>query len=380
MFTPARLTIARKRRGLTLTRLAERVGLTAQSLSNAECGRQDPSEATLRSISEVLNFPLSFFLEPEPIEIDVGQVSFRARSKTSARARDAVLSAATLAVELHTWIDQRFELPRTDIPTVEQRMTPEVAAAYVRAKWGINHLAGISNVVHLLEAHGVAVYSLPPEYGDVDAFSFWIDGKPFVLLNPLKSAERGRFDGAHELGHLVMHVRHGCDADSRMQEREANAFASAFLMPAESVKSTIRISPTTDEIIRYKKRWRVSALALTYRLHELDIISDWGYRRAVIELGKMGFQSDEPGDLPREQSHILQKVLASLRSSGTSFRKLSDELHVYPSELNEIMFDLAVVPVLGHLSAPARQESQIRRAPLRAIPGIGSASAGAHLR
>ncbi len=346
MFTPARLTIARKRRGLTLTRLAERVGITAQSLSNAECGRQDPSEATLKSISEALNFPLSFFLEPEPIEIVAGQVSFRARSKTSARARDAVLSAATLAVELHTWIDHRFELPRTDIPTVEQRMTPEVAAAHVRARWGINQLAGISNVVHLLEAHGVAVYSLPPEYSDVDAFSYWIDGQPFVLLNTLKNAERGRFDGAHELGHLVMHARPGCDdVDSRIQEKEANAFASAFLMPAESVKSAIRTSPTTDEIIRYKKRWRVSALALTYRLHELGIISDWGYRRAIIELGKMGFRSDEPGGIPREQSHILQKVLSSLRSSGTSLRKLSAELHVYPSELNEIMFGLAVVPV-----------------------------------
>lgn len=375
MFTPARLAIARKRRGLTLIRLAERVGLTAQSLSNAECGRQDPSEATLKSISEVLNFPLSFFLEPEPIEIDAGQVSFRARSKASARARDAVLSAATLVVELHTWIDHRFELPRTDIPTVEQRMTPEVAAAHVRARWGINHLAGISNIVHLLEAHGVAVYSLPPEYGDVDALSFWIDGQPVVLLNPLKNAERGRFDGAHELGHLVLHARHGCDVESRIQEKEANAFASALLMPAESVKSAIRTSPTTDEIIRYKKRWRVSALALTYRLHELNIISDWGYRRAIIELGKMGFRSDEPGGIPREQSHILQKVLSALRSSGTSFRKLSAELHVYPSELNEIMFGLAVVPVLGRISGSTCQEPHIRDVPLQAIPGIGSASA-----
>lgn len=360
MFTPARLAIARKRRGLTLTRLAERVGLTTQSLSNAECGRQVPSEATLKLISEVLNFPRSFFLESEPIEIDAGQVSFRARSTTSARARDAVLSAATLAVELHTWINHRFELPLTDVPTVEQRMTPDIAAAHVRARWGINHLAGIRNVVHLLEAHGVAVYSLPPEYSDVDACSFWSDGRPFVLLNPLKTAEQGRFDGAHELGHLVMHAQHGGDAGSRMHEKEANAFASAFLMPAASVKSTIKTSPTTDEIIRYKTRWRVSALALTYRLNELGIISDWGYRRAIIDLGKMGFQLDEPGGISREQSHILQKVLSSLRSRGTSFRKLSAELYVYPSELNEIMFDLAVVPVFGQLSAPTRQKPQIR--------------------
>lgn len=369
MFTPARLAIARKRRGMTLTRLAEHVGLTAQSLSNAERGRQEPSEATLGAISEALNFPPSFFLESEPTEIIAEQVSFRARSKTSARARDAALSAATLVVELHAWIDRRFELPKANIPTVEQRMTPEVAAAHVRARWGLNPLAGISNVVHLLEANGVAVYSLPPEYGDVDAFSFWVDGHPFVLLNPLKSAERGRFDGAHELGHLVLHAQYGCKLGSRSQEKEANAFASAFLMPEESIRSAIRTSPTTDEILRYKKRWRVSALALTYRLHELGIISDWGYRRAIVELGSLGFRSDEPDGIAREQSYILQKVLPSLRSNGTSFRKLSAELHVYPSDLNEIMFGLAVVPVLGHLPGSPRQESQASGAPLQAVPG-----------
>lgn len=369
MFTPARLALARKRRGMTITRLARRAGLSVQSLSNAECGRQEPSEATLRSISEVLSFPPSFFVEPEPTEIVSEQVSFRARSKTSARVREAVLSAATLAVELHAWIDHRFELPKTDIPIVEQRMTPEIAAAHVRARWGLNHLAGISNVIQLLEAHGVAVYSLPPEYGDVDAFSFWADGRPFILLNPLKSAERGRFDGAHELGHLVLHAQPGYTPDSRSQEKEANAFASAFLMSEESVKSVVKMPPTTDEILRYKKRWRVSALALAYRLHELNMISDWGYRRTMIELGEMGFQSDEPSGIPHEQSYILQKVLSSLRARGISFRKLSAELHLYPSDLNEIMFGLAVVPVLGRLSGSPRQESQAKGAPLQAIPG-----------
>lgn len=368
MFTPARLAMARKRRGMTLTHLAKRIGLTMQSLSNAECGRHDPSEATLKSISEVLNFPPSFFMEPEPPEIVAEQVSFRARSKTSARARDAVLSAAALAVELHTWIDCRFELPKSNIPTIEQRMTPEVAATHVRARWGLNPLAGISNVVKLLEAHGVAVYSLPPEYGDVDAFSFWIDGRPFVMLNPLKSAERGRFDGAHELGHLVLHAQPECNPDSRSQEKEANAFASAFLMPEESVKSVVRTSPTTDEILRYKKRWRVSALALACRLHELDIISDWGYRRAVDELGAMGFRSGEPRGIQREQSYILQNVLSSLRARGISFHKLSAELHLYPSDLNEIMFGLAMVPVLGRLSGLPFQGPQANGAPLKVIP------------
>lgn len=345
MFTPSRLALARKRRGFTLTRLAEEVGVTSQSLSNAENGRQEPSATTLEALSRVLNFPLSFFSQSEPQEVTAEQVSFRARSKTSARIRDAALSAATLAAELHDWIDSRFELPATDVPTLNQRMSPELAAEHVRARWGLNPSAGISNVVHLLEAHGIAVYSLPPEYSEVDAFSFWLDGKPFVLLNTLKTAERSRFDAAHELGHIVLHDQVFGGQKSRSEEKEADAFASAFLMPEKSVRRFLNYSPTVDEIIRYKARWRVSALALTYRLHELGTISDWGYRRAMIDLGRMGYRSDEPQGIDREPSHVLQKVLASLRTNGISYRQISKELHLSTKELNELMFNLAIVPV-----------------------------------
>src|SRR5438094_162699 len=68
---------------------------------------------------------------------------------------------------------------------------------------------------------------------EVDAFSMWHGETPFVFLNTKKSCERSRFDAAHELGHLVLH-RHGVP-QGQQAEAEANAFASAFLMPRASV-------------------------------------------------------------------------------------------------------------------------------------------------
>ncbi|WP_083935747.1 helix-turn-helix domain-containing protein [Saccharomonospora halophila] len=365
MFTPSRLVLARKRRGFTLTRLADEVGLTAQSLSNAENGRQVPSMETLTALSEVLNFPATFFEQPDATEISLEQVSFRARTKTSARTRDAALSAASLAVELHKWFDARFELPRIDIPTLNGRMDPELAATYVRARWGLKPGAGISNIVHLLEAHGVAVYSLPPEHSDVDAFSFWLDGKPFVLLNTLKSAERGRFDGAHELGHLVLHEQVLGGQKTRTEEKEADAFASAFLMPTESVRRNFTCSPSVEEVIHSKKKWKVSALALTYRLRELGVISDWGYRRAVIDLGRMGYRASEPNGIIRETSLVLKKVLSSLRSSGIPYGQIYQDLHISPSELSGLIFNLAIVPIEDGSGYPG--ENQHFAAPERSL-------------
>ena len=74
----------------------------------------------------------------------------------------------------------------------------------VRARWDMG-FRPIRNMVHLLEAHGVRVFSLAEDAKQVDAYSFWTPSKkPFVFLSMSKSAERSRMDAAHELGHLVI--------------------------------------------------------------------------------------------------------------------------------------------------------------------------------
>lgn len=361
-FTPSRLTLARQRRGMTLAQLAGKVELTPQSLSNVERGQQGPSLSTLHKLSEVLGFPVAFFSSPELEELRDMQVSFRARSKTSAKVKNAVLTSARLAVELERWIDERFVLPATRIPTVDDRMPPELAAEHVRARWGLDLLQPISNCIHLMEAKGVAVFSLPPEYADVDAFSFWWREKPFIMLSTTKSAERSRFDAAHELGHLVLHRDDEYGRDWRSAERAANQFASAFLMPKDSILQYFPRPATTDRIIRSKGRWRVAALALAYRLNELGILTEWTYRQVVIELGRLGYRACEPQGIVRETSQLLAKVLSALRKERTSLGDIGHDLNMTADELKTLIFGLVVraagtedrVVTSGEAWAPAR--------------------------
>ena len=49
--TPSRLALARKRRGLTLVRLAEATGVSTRSLSAYESGRQQPAPQTTRALA-----------------------------------------------------------------------------------------------------------------------------------------------------------------------------------------------------------------------------------------------------------------------------------------------------------------------------------------
>ena len=226
MFNPKRLSLARQRRGLTKKRLAELIGLSARAITGYEVGQNKPSESTLLKISGSLRFPIDFFALDDPALLSIEDISFRALSRMTAGQRDSAVAAGSLAVELAAWIDERFHLPKPAIPDFRQSggAGPAMAA---RASWGLGEKP-IRNMVHLLEAHGVRVFSLVEDCDEVDAFSVWTNGVPFVFLNTRKTAERSRWDAAHELGHLILH-RH--THYSRQLEIEANEFATNFLMP-----------------------------------------------------------------------------------------------------------------------------------------------------
>lgn len=344
MVTPSRITLARKRRGMTLAELAPQVGVSSTSLSYYECGRKQPSPTNLASIAEVLSFPVSFFSAGEIDEIPVEGISFRSPSKIPACTRDAARSSGRLAVELHTWLEGKFRLPQADIPTLDSP-DAETAAEMVRSRWGLGN-APISNMIHLLESHGIRVFSLAPEVSKVDAFSFWRSGTPFVCLNVSKSAERSRFDAAHELGHLVLHgeSRH---LDRPDAELEANAFARAFLMPRSSVISHMPPAAFTDQILKGRAIWKVSAMALTYRLRDLDMLSEWHYRMACIELSKRGYRSNEPDGIKRETSQLLDKAFRALRNKRITPNEVARDIHLTLAEFNSLIFGLAMTAIPG---------------------------------
>ena len=342
-YNPARLTLARKRRGLTKTELAERIGVDLRSVVAYEADRT-PKEEVLQNIQIALGFPAEFFFGRD-LEVPTdASVSFRAMSKMSARQRDMALGQGAICLHLNNWLESKFDLPKSLLPDLSRESSPEAAAATLRREWAIGELP-IRNAVHLLEAKGVRVFSLSIHAREVDAFSTWKELTPFVFLNMHKTSEHGRFDAAHELGHLVLH-RHG-SPNGREAEREADAFASAFLMPRGSVLASSPRFVTLARLIKLKANWGVSVAALNHRLHQVGILSDWQYRTLCIEIAKSGYRTSEPEGCERECSQLLSKVLKELTSEGLSRAQIARELCISNEELNEMMFGLVMVGMDG---------------------------------
>lgn len=339
MFNPSRLILARKRRGFTGRELADLAGLTAVHISRIEQGKaENIEEATVEALSKALKFPVDFFYGAD-IDLPTKETaSFRSLSAMSARERDAALSAGAIAYLLSDWIADKFNLPAVDLLDLRHERESSSAAKALRSYWGLGEKP-ISNVVKLLESKGVRVFSLSEDTKNVDAFSCWRNGIPYIFLNTFKTAERSRFDALHELGHLVLH-RHG-KPQGRQAEIEADKFSSHFLIPSMDLMGHIPFVTSLSQLVQAKKRWGVSVAALAYRLNKSGTLSDWQYRTFCIQIHKQ-FGKSEPDGLPRERSVVWEKVFRELWKDKSTKDHVARELCVPSIELDGLIFNLAV--------------------------------------
>ncbi len=361
MFNMGRFDLARQRRGLTKRELAHRLEVTDRTVSNWY-SNQEVDEKILEKAAEILDFPINFFYGREVEKIQVESVSFRALTKMTARKRDMAISQTILAEMISDWIDQNFELPLPNVPDLHELRSdfstatigsldeadendvryyleysyPEACADTVRKAWGLGEQP-IPNLIALLESKGIRVFSLTDAAQDVDACCRWTSGRPFIFLNTSRTAERCRFDLAHELGHLVMH-KHGIIEGIHV-EQEANAFASAFLMPRRSLLANPLRIPSLKSILSKKEIWQVSAAALTYRYNKLGIITDWNATSIYKQLAQRG-RNNEPNPIPHESSLLLDKVFQALAQENFDLSKLTNDLCLNLVEVNNLTFNL----------------------------------------
>jgi Zn-dependent peptidase ImmA (M78 family) len=193
----------------------------------------------------------------------------------------------------------------------------------VRATWQLPP-GPVAHMVRLLETHGAVVVRLRGLGREVDAFSC-LQGRPIVVLwREKEDKARARFDAAHELAHLVLHPE--AEPGNKILEAQADAFASAFLMPREYIYAQLPRRVDFRRLLELKLQWGVSLGALLYRARTLGVIGESAYRRALVRMSSEGWRRDEPGDLgPPEIPTMLPQALELLSQRGVTLETLAAE-------------------------------------------------------
>lgn len=333
LFDPERLRLARLMAGLRKNQLAQTCGVSPSAITQYELGKARPRPAMVAQLALALGVPAGYLARdgrPRP-RIDTSPAFFRSLTRTRQLDRDRAEAQVTAVWDLLEAIRMDVDIPEPHLPELpvaegSSREEVERVAADVRQAWGIQ--GALPSVLALVEARGGVGARLPSAVASVDAFSKVVEGRPIIVLWSGKDNVRSRFDAAHELGHLVMHV--DPEAGNATLEQQANAFASALLMPRELVEAHLpRSAPRArdwDDLFALKQRLGVSVAALIYRARTLGVMSEASHRRAVIAMSERGWRNSEPQDIDTSETPRLLHDAAALlaRELGVHHDDLAD--------------------------------------------------------
>jgi Zn-dependent peptidase ImmA (M78 family)/DNA-binding XRE family transcriptional regulator len=388
MFDGSRLTQARHFAGLTKRALAEQVDVSAAAIGQYESGTIRPRPELIVKLAGALSVPMRFFafavLRPKA-QVDASMAHFRSLRSMRSYERERAVAFVRQIIEITQALERRVKLPRLEVPSGLNAgqdewpvpAEPGAAARWIRRRWRLGS-DPIPHMVRLLESKGVVVTLLPfSDAGRVNAFSFYGQGRPIIVLTTDKDdVYRHRFTAAHELGHVLMH-RDAQPGDVQ-HEREANAFAAELLMPSASIASQLPARPDFRTYASLQAAWGVSIDALIYRSRELGLLSDASYKRAWQRLGELranGLVRSEPiGYYPGESPVLLRRALKLAAERGFGLDALAKEMYCLPDLIQQLIGESAQVstPVVNVVDMASRRPQKEEDARVNGIDGTNS--------
>lgn len=299
---PERIKEAREASGYTLDSFADALGKSRQAIAQFETGQTAPSGETLSSIIALTQQPLAFFVATPSRPGNAGTIFWRSLKRMEQRHRNRIAKRLQWAADIVALADESIELPAVDIPNMD--FDPETAddneieeaAEFLREYWGLG-TGPILNLSSLLESKGIIIVRESVNCDDMDGVSCWINGRPYILLSgEVTSGPRDLFNLAHELAHIFLHALVDIsDKNLATIEKQANRFASAFLMPMEAFAK--EVFGTSIEFFKtLKKRWGVAIAAMAYRCKDLHIISDNQLSYIFRQMNMLKIRKKEPFD------------------------------------------------------------------------------------
>ena len=373
-FRGEQLKKARLLRGLTLTELAGQTGISKQSLSLYENNGNRPEYERGMKIADALNVPYEFFLQEDSYSTLTEAIYFR--SLTSATKMNRTVQSLKLeyVAKIYEVLTEYVDFPVLDLPEIEfwgndnefdeqgsvaELREIERIAMQTREHWRLG-TEPIPNLQFALEERGLIVTGFDTHESKIDAFSQrtllksqGISQSELFLIavdQGTKPLGRIRFDLAHELGHVLLHPwSEGLDLipkeEFKHREAQANMFAGAFLLPAESFSRDVCVYPTDLKYYLWlKRKWQVSVAAMVYRSRQLGIITSNQHQYMMRQISKSGWRKQEPDDEPYFlNENIFQGALDLLFEqrilSPASFMKLLARrgINLFPSDVEDVL-------------------------------------------
>lgn len=308
----------RKRNKLSLRELGDRLNVSHTTISKYESGKIIPSSTVLIELAKIFNIKVADLFKDSQEEIVIKQIHYRKKSTFSKTDQEIVEDITKDQLKkylelLDLFPDNRFNKVCLKDLTVEISDYEEIEDKVLEIRNMLNlGLDPISNLLEIIEELGFIIIFIDPVKG-FDGKEGLVNDRPFIVLSNSTSGDRQRYNLAHELGHLL--IKH----NSLDDEKIANHFAGAFLMPKESLIKDLgehRNNLTYFELEKLKEKYKVSMQSIIYRAAQLGIISENEKVKWFKKFSYLGYRFKEPVEISVEKSNKFEQMLCEAVSEG----------------------------------------------------------------
>lgn len=341
---PRMLILAREARGLSQAELTKSLNTVSQATySRIEKGIVEIQENQLNELSNQLDFPLTFFTRESKVPGSYQEYFYRKRQSLPKKQQVKLEATFDLLRMFFEDLLESVDIPDFSLPEIEIEHTnsPEVIANKIRRYLGIER-GPVGDLIGLLEKNGIMVFMLrdaPEKFDGTTVITK--SGTRIIVLNADMPNYRKRFTISHELCHILCHIPFTSenpfkeDADI---EKEADTFASEFLMPADQIQSEL-YRLTYAKLADIKGYWKVSKSSIIYRAHKLGCIDKSRYIYLMTELSRYNERKAEKHDIPMEEPKLLKLITKTFYES----LEYTDEEFMSALTINKNDFDFFIL-------------------------------------
>ena len=291
-----RLKIARENANITQDAAAKAAGIARTTLVSIEKGQRTARLDEIQALSCFYGVSANSLLRREAVHIDL-LPRFRSLPDTGGAGIEQAVRVLNDLVRVEVELENILGIHKPYNYPAEKNILPgdvrkqaEQDAQSLRNWLGIGE-GPIQNLFALLELQlGVRVYARKLDAKVSGLFAYDEAVGACILINASHREDRRTLSGAHELGHFVAtrrrpEIYQDEKYENSREERYANAFASAFLLPARAVMEKFKeltigsTHLTRRHIILLAHFFGVSRQATVLRLEELGLTKkgswDW---------------------------------------------------------------------------------------------------------
>lgn len=366
MFYGENIKLLRNLKGMSRKSLAMKLNCSEQAIGQYERGVLNPKMQNIINMSDIFRVKSSFFYSKLPIKEYIPEENIAYRSKDR-DVRKRIIEESTrlkLAASIIEFCEKSFEIKPSplllaidEINNIKNKqkynnVCDNQIELYANITRKLLDIKSNRDLLYNLELNGVYIIE-SDLLSYADAYSVWSRYSysikklfhPFVILGNSTTLVRRIFDLAHELGHLVMHYDVDMNNLERIEflnyEKEANDFASAFLLPKNEVSSWIKMvihKGNPDSYVPVKQKYYVSLTTAAYRAYKLGYLSKSENNRFFASRYRKHYIYKEPLDdkMSVTKPGKIMALFEIYNKKIEPFSNVLNEFNIEPDFLNEL--------------------------------------------